>query len=139
MFIDASVIVAILNHEADAGELVARLDASTTRRLFSPLSRFEAIVSLARSRSGKHATPSPEQLDAAEAAVDQFLKEAEASSVMIKDDIGAAALKAARAYGKIVGSKADLNLGDCFAYGCAKAHRVPLLYKGNDFALTDLG
>ncbi|RWR26065.1 PIN domain-containing protein [Sinirhodobacter populi] len=124
MLIDASVI---LNHEADAGELVGRLDGSKTRRLFSPVSRFEAIVSLARSRSGKHATPSPEQL---EAAVDLFLKEAEASSVMIKDDIGAAALKAARSYGKIVGSKADLNLGDCFAYGCAKAHRVPLLYGG---------
>ncbi len=37
-----------------------------------------------------------------------------------------------------VGHKADLNFGDCFAYACAKAHRLSLLYKGNDFSQTDL-
>ena len=40
--------------------------------------------------------------------------------------------------GKAVGHQADLNLGDCFAYACAKKLDVPLLYKGNDFLLTDL-
>jgi ribonuclease VapC len=29
-------------------------------------------------------------------------------------------------------------MGDCFAYACAKALDVPLLYQGNDFLLTDL-
>jgi ribonuclease VapC len=29
-------------------------------------------------------------------------------------------------------------MGDCFSYACAKAYRVPLLYKGNDFPQTDL-
>jgi len=29
-------------------------------------------------------------------------------------------------------------MGDCFAYACAKTHGAELLYKGNDFALTDL-
>lgn len=33
---------------------------------------------------------------------------------------------------------AKLNMGDCFAYACAKTHGVPLLYKGDDFALTDI-
>jgi len=33
---------------------------------------------------------------------------------------------------------AGLNFGDCFAYACARAHGVPLLYKGNDFPLTDI-
>ncbi|WP_454717798.1 type II toxin-antitoxin system VapC family toxin [Caulobacter segnis] len=33
---------------------------------------------------------------------------------------------------------AKLNMGDCFAYACAKLHGVPLLYKGEDFALTDI-
>ncbi len=33
---------------------------------------------------------------------------------------------------------AALNMGDCFAYACAKALAVPLLYKGDDFAQTDL-
>jgi len=31
-----------------------------------------------------------------------------------------------------------LNLGDCFAYALAKVTREPLLYKGDDFARTDL-
>jgi ribonuclease VapC len=33
---------------------------------------------------------------------------------------------------------ARLNLGDCFAYALAKQLDAPLLYKGNDFALTDI-
>jgi len=32
----------------------------------------------------------------------------------------------------------DLNFGDCFAYALAKQHAAPLLYVGNDFALTDI-
>ena len=34
---------------------------------------------------------------------------------------------------------AALNMGDCFAYACAKANRAKLLFKGNDFTQTDLG
>jgi ribonuclease VapC len=41
-------------------------------------------------------------------------------------------------YGKIVAHKAELNFGDCFAYACAKSHKLPLLYKGDDFVHTDL-
>ena len=33
---------------------------------------------------------------------------------------------------------AGLNLGNCFAYALAKSLDAPLLYKGNDFALTDV-
>ena len=33
---------------------------------------------------------------------------------------------------------AALNLGDCFAYALAADTGEPLLFKGNDFALTDL-
>ncbi|WP_446721531.1 type II toxin-antitoxin system VapC family toxin [Methylobacterium sp. DCY52] len=33
---------------------------------------------------------------------------------------------------------ARLNLGDCFAYACARVHRVPLLYVGDDFPQTDI-
>src|SRR3546814_12349644 len=34
--------------------------------------------------------------------------------------------------------KAGLNFGDCFSYALAKATDEPLLFKGNDFALTDI-
>jgi ribonuclease VapC len=33
---------------------------------------------------------------------------------------------------------AGLNFGDCFAYALAKMLDEPLLFKGNDFALTDI-
>ena len=33
---------------------------------------------------------------------------------------------------------AGLNFGDCFAYACARTHGVPLLFKGDDFARTDI-
>ena len=33
---------------------------------------------------------------------------------------------------------AALNLGDCASYAVAKARGLPLLFKGNDFAFTDL-
>ena len=33
---------------------------------------------------------------------------------------------------------AALNMGDCFAYACAKANRAKLLFKGEDFAKTDI-
>lgn len=42
-------------------------------------------------------------------------------------------------YGTGPGHPARLNMGDCFADAAARRHGVPLLYKGEDFALTDLG
>ena len=33
---------------------------------------------------------------------------------------------------------AALNMGDCFAYACAKANRARLLFKGDDFTKTDI-
>ena len=42
-----------------------------------------------------------------------------------------------RLWGKGV-HPAGLNFGDCFAYACAKGYRAALLYKGDDFAKTDL-
>lgn len=31
-----------------------------------------------------------------------------------------------------------MNIGDRFAYDCARTYRAPLLYKGDDFPLTDI-
>ena len=70
--------------------------------------------------------------------VDAFVVEIAGEEIMISGDIGDRAIEASMKYGKAVGHSADLNFGDCFAYACAKAHRLPLLYKGNDFSQTDL-
>ncbi len=34
--------------------------------------------------------------------------------------------------------KAALNFGDCMSYALAKAIDSPLLFKGNDFVMTDI-
>jgi ribonuclease VapC len=60
-----------------------------------------------------------------------------AQIIQISASIGREALTASRLYGRNR-HPADLNFGDCFAYACAKAYRIPLLYKGDDFAQTDL-
>ena len=42
-------------------------------------------------------------------------------------------------YGKGRGAEpAVLNYGDLFSYALAKARDLPLLYKGDDFARTDV-
>jgi ribonuclease VapC len=45
--------------------------------------------------------------------------------------------EAFRQYGK-GRHAAALNLGDCFSYALAKAADAPLLFKGDDFAKTDV-
>jgi ribonuclease VapC len=42
-----------------------------------------------------------------------------------------------RRYGKGL-HRAALNFGDCFTYALAKTLDAPLLFKGDDFALTDV-
>ena len=66
-----------------------------------------------------------------------MLKSSKATVVPIDGVVGHIALEAFERYGK-GRHKAALNMGDCFAYGCAKAHKVPLLFKGRDFAYTDI-
>ena len=41
-------------------------------------------------------------------------------------------------YGKGHGHPAQLNFGDTFSYALAAARGLPLLFKGNDFARTDV-
>jgi ribonuclease VapC len=138
MFIDASAIVSILNGEADANVFVQRLARSSTEAHVSPLVVYEAVNGLARAKSRKNARPTPELLEQAEAAVAAFTRGLGAKEMPVTAEIGKIALEASRRFGKSVGHEADLNFGDCFAYACAKAAGIPLLYKGNDFVLTDL-
>lgn len=42
-----------------------------------------------------------------------------------------------RRYGKGL-HRAALNFGDCFTYALAETLDAPLLFKGDDFALTDV-
>ena len=53
-------------------------------------------------------------------------------------DMYAAARDAFARYGRGTGHPARLNFGDCLSYAVAKVRGIPLLYKGQDFAKTDI-
>ncbi len=137
MFIDASIIIAILGREAGHEELERRLASMSGPFFVSPLVTYEASVSLASWKSGKR-KPTPGLLRQARDAVEAFIESMAAEEVAVSAEVGRLAVEASATYGKAVGHIADLNFGDCFAYACAKALKVPLLYKGNDFIHTDL-
>lgn len=141
MFVDASVIVAILGREPGHEEIEKRMAAFGGPFFVSPLVTFEAAVALARLKSlgaGPNTKTSPELLRQAQTSVQAFVEDLDAQSIPISHAIGQRALEASATYGKVIGHPADLNFGDCFAYACAKALDLTLLYKGQDFAHTDL-
>jgi ribonuclease VapC len=129
MFVDASVIVAILTREPEADSLADLLEAAA-HSITSPIAVFEAVLGICR----KHHSG----IDEAQQDVREFLQEAAIQIVPINAHDAEAALDAFARYGKGRGHPAQLNLGDCFAYAMTKNHRTSLLYKGEDFAKTDL-
>jgi uncharacterized protein with PIN domain len=50
----------------------------------------------------------------------------------------ARAVAAFERYGKGRKHRASLNFGDCLCCACAKAHGAKLMFKGEDFAHTDV-
>ena len=70
-------------------------------------------------------------------ALDESLEKTEIQLVPVTTEHASAARRAWRRFGK--GNRpAALNFGDCFAYALAEATREPLLFKGEDFARTDV-
>jgi ribonuclease VapC len=142
LFIDASVVVAILVQEDEADALMERLERDGGPFYVSAIVRMEAVLSLTRrlaEATGKDRPATPEILDTARRLVDQFVVDLECKEAMISGDVGGKALDAARQFGKIMNHPAKLNMGDCFSYACARAYRTRIAYKGDDFARTDLG
>jgi ribonuclease VapC len=76
-------------------------------------------------------------LRAAEAQFNRFLEEAAISEIEVTSAIGAAALACYANFGK-GRHPARLNFADCLSYACAKAAGARLLFKGEDFAKTDV-
>lgn len=128
LFIDASALVAIARHEEDAHALLAHVEASEVR-ITSPLAFWEAFRALAKT-SG--------DMDASRAEVERLLDTLHIVIVPIGGAEAAEAVRAHARYGK-GRHPARLNMGDCFAYACARTNGARLLYKGDDFARTDMG
>lgn len=68
----------------------------------------------------------------------QFLVDSEIEIVPFDEGQVRLAAAAFDLYGKGIHSTARLNLADCAAYALAKSVNAPLLFKGDDFAQTDL-
>ena len=128
MFVDASAIIAIMAGEPEQPALRDKLNAANPV-LVSPVTVYEATLGFARILQGNLAISAT--------GVQNFITATKARVVPIDDAIGALALDAFRQYGR-GRHRAGLNMGDCFAYACAKFHRVPLLFKGDDFGHTDI-
>ena len=128
MFVDASAAIAILGGEDDGPDLAVRLERAEVV-LVSPVALYEMVAGLARRR----ACP----IEEAQELVDLFVNEVGAEIVPITEEIGRRAVEAFARFGK-GRHKADLNMGDCFAYAVADVHKVALLFKGNDFIHTDV-
>lgn len=69
--------------------------------------------------------------------IDEFLASFEIAITAITPEIARAAREAFLRYGK-GRHPAGLNFGDCFSYAVAKDLDAPLLFKGTDFAKTDV-
>jgi ribonuclease VapC len=128
MFVDASALTAMLADEPDGFELMARMRQAKVR-VTSPVAVWEAAVAVAR-LTGKSVK------DAA-TGLDQFLELTKIQMLPVPREAAAIALDAFDRYGK-GRHAAQLNMGDCFAYACARHSGQPLMFKGNDFPLTDI-
>jgi len=128
LYIDASALVAMLAPEADGPDLY-RIAFRDTAPLWSPVTRWETVVALSR-------LPTMD-LDRAAARTDAFAAELGLRMVPIGLRENDLAMHAHATYGR-ARHPAALNMGDCFAYACAKANGARLLYKGSDFLHTDL-
>jgi ribonuclease VapC len=125
MVIDTSALIAILFQEPDAAVFSRAIASSTVRRI-SAGTMVEAGIVLDSKRG-----------PGSEADLDDLI---ERSRLRIEPVTATQAQLARRAY-RLFGKgnhPAGLNFGDCFAYALAKESGEPLLFKGNDFARTDV-
>lgn len=125
MVIDTSAIVAIFFNEADARLYRERI-ADDPVRMISAATVVEAAI-VVEARFG----------EAGGAELDLWLHKAEVEIVPVTEDHADMARRTWRRYGK-GRHGAGLNFGDCFSYALAALSGEPLLFKGNDFAQTDI-
>ena len=125
MVIDTSALVAILQDEPERGAFNEAIEAAE-RRAMSGASFVEASMVI-EARYGPDGVRD----------LDLFIAKAGIELVAVDADQAHVARTAFRVYGKRR-HRAGLDFGDCFAYALARTLDEPLLFKGNDFSLTDV-
>ena len=125
MILDTSAIIAILFEEDEAADFAALIDKADSLKL-SAVNFVELEIVSRRTRN-----------PAALGLIDDFIAAGEIEIVPVSVEMAYLARAAFRDFGK-GRHPAQLNFGDCFAYALAKATGEALLFKGNDFSLTDV-
>lgn len=128
MYVEPSAILAIMKEEPEAPALRRRL-AAAPRKVISVVGKVEAAISLGRFM---------QNYDLGAVLVSEFCEQAGIEIVSVHPELFSEVMNAYRRFGKGTGHPAKLNFGDCISYGYAKRHGLPLLFKGNDFPMTDV-
>lgn len=124
--VDTSALLAILNGEPERDRFLDIL-ANDDQPMVSAVTLYEPMLVVGARRG-------PDNLD----DLEQMLEAAEAQVVPFDETQARAAHLAYMRFGKGIHPTARLNLCDCIAYALAKHLTVPLLFKGSDFAATDV-
>ena len=125
MIVDSSALLAVLNRERDA-EIFETAILTTAPCRMSVANVLETSIVV----EGRGGAAAGHELDA-------FLEHAQIEPAPVTAEHLEAARWAWRRFGK-GRHPASLNFGDCFAYALAQVMGEPLLYKGSDFAGTDI-
>jgi ribonuclease VapC len=125
MVLDTSALVALLLDEPEAEDFRAAVEEDTTR-LVSAATLLETALVI-EARKGE---PGGRELDT-------LIDKAEVVVVPVDAEHVSEARRAYRLFGK-GRHAAGLNFGDLFAYALARTAGEPLLFKGDDFAKTDI-
>ena len=126
MVVDSSALVAIILAEVGYQDLLVKIKASNQVAVGAP-TLVETLMVLAERLRGD---PAP--------ALKDLLRAAEAEVIPFTEDHSHAAVAAYLKFGK-GRHRAALNFGDCLSYAAASLAKQPLLYVGDEFALTDIG
>jgi ribonuclease VapC len=125
MIVDASALLAIVLGETDRQRFYTSLGRST-RPAMSAVNYVEAGI-----RADRDRVPGRGEF------LDEIITHFGVNVASVTPEQATLAREAYRRYGK-GNHPARLNLGDCFAYALAKARGEPLLFKGDEFAKTDI-
>ena len=124
--VDTSAIVAILRLEPEADAFSRRMEEAAAVCM-SAVSLQEACMVLA----GRHAD------EMAWSELDRVLLDMQVEIIPQTAELARIARDAFIRFGK-GRHPARLNCGDCAAYALGRKYGVPLLFKGSDFARTDI-
>jgi ribonuclease VapC len=126
--IDASALLAIMIGEQDAPVLAQAIEDAA-----APFTTLPALMETAIRLMKVKDHPAEQVI----ATIEALLSEAGIEVREIGGELLGASVSAHARFGK-GRHPAGLNFGDCLAYAAAKHHRARLIYKGEDFAQTDV-